>query len=172
MRTLFNGLSQLLALLFIALASPSALATLNCNGPSINVNQAPYNVLPAVQNQNVGAYDEDVLRTNVMTAVVARYRIEHGPRSIDPGKTFKITYKDRTKECGVVTGLTGSVAAVPIPGTRRDAPGDGMAVENTSVYLRQFNQNQANQLHGTYQVCYDYYSNGELTATQCSVQVW
>lgn len=48
-------------------------------------------------------------------------------------------------------------------------PGEGLAVENTNMYIRQFQRNGTN---GFYQVCYDYYSNGELTETQCSVQPW
>lgn len=151
--------------------SHSALAVMNCNGPAIDARLPPYSGLSAVANQNIGAFDEDVLRGNVMTAVIGAYRGLHGPTSMDPGKTFKMIYKDASKECGVVVNRVGSLGAIPVPDTQRPAPGNGpIDVENTRIYLQQFNR--INQLHGSYQVCYDYYSDGVLTATQCTVQTW
>ena len=79
-------------------------------------------------------------------------------------------YKNRTRECGIVTGAVNSYGTVPLDGTQRD--GSSFVVEESSWYLRQFRPTGAYAMHGTYQICYDYYSNGELTDTQCTVQVW
>lgn len=44
-----------------------------------------------------------------------------------------------------------------------------MEVENTSLYIQQFQRPQGN-VAGWYRVCFDYYSNGQLTTTECHIE--
>ncbi|MDC8013898.1 hypothetical protein [Tahibacter soli] len=158
--------------LFTAVASPMALAQLNCGGPTLNTNQPPYSQLETVRNSFVTIEDEEAVRSGLITALVGAYRSipGNGTFSLPPGSPVRVVYEDRSKECGIVISQTGSMSAVPVPGSRREAPGGGAGGgENTNMYIRQF---QRNGVNGFYQVCYDYYSNGELTETQCSVQTW
>jgi hypothetical protein len=164
-----KGLRNLLAAAFPMSVSVPVRAALNCGGPTLNANLAPYNTLHTVTSQNVGIDDEDAVRIGQMTAMAGEYRSKNGPGTLGPGKPFGVIYENRSKECGIVITTTGSTGAVPVPGSKRAPPREGLAVENTNMYIRQFQRNGTN---GFYQVCYDYYSNGELTETQCSVQPW
>jgi hypothetical protein len=38
--------------------------------------------------------------------------------------------------------------------------------------MQQFRPAGMGEIHGTYQICYDYYSNGERAATKSTAQVW
>ena len=74
---------------FVFFSGP-ANAILKCgSGISIDVRNSPYNMLPSVANQNVGAFDEDVLRATVMTAAAGQYRQLHSG-GLSAGTPFKI----------------------------------------------------------------------------------
>lgn len=155
-----------------ATMSPGVLASgLDCgSGPTLNVNQLPYSGINDIANSYYTIEDSDWDRAALMTRLVAIYRSTYGVTTLPPGAMVKVVFHDRSRECGVVVSRAGTIQAKPVPGTSRTAPGGGAGgVENTNFYLQQF---QGNGDHGYYQICYDYYSNGELTETQCSVQAW
>lgn len=170
MRESISKLIFNLAICLVAVSSPAAVASLNCGGPALNTNQPPYSLLPEVLNSLTTIHDEEAVRSDLMTRLVGAYRAKNGITSLPAGSSVRVIYEDQTRECGLVVTPIGSMGVVPVPGSSREGPGGGTGgVENTNMYIRQF---QRNGLHGSYQVCYDYYSNGELTETQCSVQTW
>jgi hypothetical protein len=162
---------KLLALLFasvgIGVLSAPAHGRITCLGPKINFGQLPYSALPELNNlSNIGAYDEDVLRTRLMTGLTAAYRGIHGLSTLPVGSTFKMVYKDGSRECGRVDSRMGSVQAMPVENSQRPYAGPG-EVEETSSYLNLFNRNRPQS--GFYQVCWDYYTNGVLTDSECEI---
>lgn len=137
-------------------------------GVRIDVRNPPYSTLQAVANQYVTINDMGELRGEVMTAVAGAYRFGR-PGSLPSGSVFKVIYRDGSRECAFVATTIGSAGAFPIPGTSRSNPGGVREVENTSIYVQQFLR-PSPTVSGWYRVCFDYYSNDELTATECHIE--
>jgi hypothetical protein len=150
----------------LSMASGYAHAKLDCRGPAIKANLAPYSSLPAITNQDVGITDDEIVRSSVMTAVAGAYRVHNGVGTLPIGSTFKMVYKDGTRECGHVISRTGSIQVNPVPNSQREYAGPG-EVEGTSWYINLFNRNQPQT--GFFTVCWDYYTNGVRTDTECEV---
>lgn len=160
----------LLILVGCALQQSHAAGLLKCNGPNVDIRKPEYNISSTIRNTTIGAFGDLEIRVNVMVAAVGIYRSENGASSLRAGMTFKMIYKDGTRECGAMTSGGSSITAVPIDDTQRD--GQTLEVEDTSVYIQQFRPIGMGGIHGTYQICYDYFSNCELTTTQCTAHVW
>lgn len=158
----------LLCVGFMAFSSPAS-AVLKCGtaGIKIDARNFPYSAVSAVQKQDVGITDDWSLRAEVMTGVAGAYRLQFG--SLGPGSMFKMIYKDGTRECAAVGSTTASLGTVPVPGTASNGPNAVLEVENTSLYIQQFQRPQTG-VAGWYRVCFDYYSNGQLTTTECHIE--
>jgi hypothetical protein len=150
----------------LSLVAPPAAARLGCHlGPKIDFRDPLYSLLPNVQTQNnVGAYDEESLRTGLMTRLTAAYRLNHGSNALPVGSTFKMVYKDGTRECGRIETHFGTPQARPVENSQRPYAGPG-EVEETSSYMNLFNRNRPQV--GFYTVCWDYYTNGVRTDSEC-----
>jgi len=162
-------ISLLLCAVIFVFSSTAGAAGFKCGvGLKIDARNAVYSHLPAVNGQDVGINDIIDLRGEVMTAVAGEYRFTR-PGSLPAGSLFKMIYKDGSRECAVVATTSGSVGVVPVPDTARPNPGGTLEVENTALYIQQFLR-PSPTVSGWYRVCYDYYSNGEVTATECHIE--
>lgn len=144
-------------------------AMLKCggNGTKIDAGLSPYSALP--QGNGITAYSEEELRSTAITSFAGAYRLANGVGALPVGSTFKVIYQDDSRECAQIVSTTGSFGAVPVAGTQRDSAGTG-EVEDTDLYIRNFQRNYPR--NGWYRVCYDYYSDGYLTATECNIYPW
>lgn len=165
-------MGKIISLLLCAVVlgfSSNAHAILKCGtGIKMDVRNLPYSILPSVANQDVGITDDIDVRNGVLSAVAGAYRATH-PGSLPPGAMFKVIYKDGSRECGAVASTTGSLGAVAVPNTAVNGPNGVLEVEKTNIYIQQFLR-PSMTVAGWYQVCYDYYSNGELTESECHIE--
>lgn len=160
-------MGRVILLLLSGVFCQQAQAVLNCGGPTIDVREKPYKDIQSVIEQSVGISDEQAVRASQLHAVAGAYREKYGWQTLGNGSSFKMIYKNGTRECAVVVNKLNSYGTVPIDGTQSD--GMTFNVESSRWFIRQFS---TSGFHGTYRICYDYYSNGEWTATQCTVKVW
>lgn len=158
-----------LLLLVLGGLSTQASAMLKCNGPTIKTTVAPMNTWPAVVNEDVGVGDNEFVRVGFLSKIAASYRLQHGLDKLPLNSTFKIVYEDGSRECARVVSKASSAAVFPVAGSQKASAGP-MEVESTSLYIQMFQVNKPEI--GWYTVCYDYYSNGTLTATECTVHPW
>lgn len=160
-----------IAILLIAMGGLSAPASalLKCGGPTIRASDSPFNTSPGIVNQDVGITDEELVRIGLLTEIAGLYRSTYGQSKLPVGSTFKMVYKDNSRECATVVSKLASPGVFPVAGSQRSGGGP-LEVEGTSLYIQMFNLNKPEV--GWYTVCYDYYSNGTLTATECSVHPW
>ncbi|MBN8738402.1 MAG: hypothetical protein J0H86_02755 [Xanthomonadaceae bacterium] len=160
-----------IAILLIATSvfSAPASALLKCGGPTIRASDAPFSTSPGIVNQDVSIADDEFVRVGLLTEMAGLYRSTYGLSKLPVGSTFKMVYKDNSRECATVISKLASPGVFPVAGSQR-VGGGPMEVENTSLYIKMFNLNKPEV--GWYTVCYDYYSNGSLTATECTVHPW
>lgn len=149
--------------------STQASALLKCGGPTIKANNFPMNTWPAVVNSDVGITDEEFVRVGFLTQIAASYRLEFEAGQLPLNSTFKMVYENGSRECARVVSKHSSAGVFPVAGSQKPSAGP-LEVESTSLYLQLFNVNKPET--GWYTVCYDYYSDGELTETQCTVHPW
>lgn len=160
---------MLLCALVLVFSSNAHAAGFKCGaGLKIDARTAAYSHLPAVNGQHVGIGDITDLRGEVMAAVAGQYRSTR-PGVLPAGSLFKMIYRDGSRECAIVATTSGSVGVVPVPGTARQNPGGTLEVENTALYIQQFLR-PSPTVSGWYRVCYDYYSNDDVTATECHIE--
>jgi hypothetical protein len=163
-------LSSLLCAAILVFSFNAQAAGFKCGaGIKIDARNAPYSTLTAVNGQHVGINDILELRSEVMTAVAGEYRFRRPPGALPAGSLFKMIYRDGSRECAVVATTSSSLGAVPVPNTARPNPGGTLEVESTALYIQQF-QRPGPNVSGWYRVCYDYYSDGEVTATECHIE--
>ena len=168
MKPLMKTTTILLA--WLAFAS-SAQALKHCpSATTLDTRILPYSTPSAVSGQYVTVDDDQDIRQSVMTSVIGTHRSTHGLFTLPPGSMFKIIYRDGSRECGAVISSNSSVMGDPIPDTAR-RPSDPIIVEDTKIYIQKYQfERPAGSPQAWFNVCYDYYTNGVLTDSECHIE--
>lgn len=157
--------------LLLSAASPAVVlagpAGLKCGATTIDVRQAPYSTTPGIQGSNVNVYSNENDRIALDSAMAAKYRAINGAGTLAENAIFRAIYKNGSRECVGITS-TGSSGARPIPGFQRDL-NDPVIVED-SITLNYFRVNYPHP--GWYRICYDYFTDGQLTMSECVARSW
>lgn len=158
--------------LLLSAVSPAAVlagpAGLKCGTTTIDVRQAPYSTTPGIQGSNVNVYSAENDRIALDSAMAAKYRTINGAGTLGENAIFRAIYKNGSRECVGITSASSSSGARPIPGFQRDLS-DPVIVED-SITLNYFRVNYPHP--GWYRICYDYFSNGQLTQSECVARSW
>ncbi len=146
----------------------SASAAIDCgpNAPTIDTRQSPYSALQTVHN--VAVYSDFEVRNETLSQLAGAYRTKNGIAKLPAGATFKVIYEDGSRECAGVVSATSSLGAVPIPNTQKEVG----YYEDSGGYLRNFTRTSSSGSFYAYNICFDYYTNGRVTDTQCSVTTY
>lgn len=168
-----NALKKMVVLLLFVLissfTSQSFAATgLNCGGPTIKANDSPYSSVPAIQGVTIDDIVE--VRVGALTAAAGAYRTVNGFGSLPTGSMFKMVYSDLSKECGEIISPISSVGAGPVVDSQRGPPGGGsggggeLTVNGRVAW--------AFPWIGFYQICFDYYSDGQFIGSVCDIHLF
>lgn len=163
--TLVNKLFP--ALLLLAFSGTSQAI---CNGaPAVrNFSVQSYGSTPGISGHTFSVNDPVANRQAAATAMILQYRSTHGSWSAPPGEVEVIGYSDNSSECMIVLDAYSTYQAAPLDGTQMlytGVPADGGPVggdhhQQGPVY--------SNTPFVRYE-CYDYFSDGAYTATECSI---
>lgn len=141
-----------------------------CNGaPAVrNFPVQSYANAPGIAGQTFSVNDPVATRQAAATAMILQYRSTHGSWSVPPGEVEVIGYSDDSSECMVVLDAYSTYQAAPLDGTQMlytgvptgGGPVGGDHHQQGPVY--------ADPPFIRYE-CYDYFSNGAYTGTECSI---
>lgn len=159
--------AALLLLACLAL-SPSAHALKQC--PSATTIDARLPTYQTAANLHVTVADSEEVRSGVLTSAIGMYRLQNGILKLPVGSMIKMIYRDGSRECAAVISRTGTPMGDPIPDTAR-RPGDTVTVEDTIIYIKKYQfERPAGSAQAWFNVCYDYYTNGVLTDSECHIE--